>query len=128
GAGCVDLEFVNETKFLGRFEVRVDGEVMTSGTAHPAVVGDYINDGVCVDGRAAPVCGSGPVGERFRAATTVEVRLALGGERNWDFDWVIFYPLPDASSKADCRDDFEYYGFKTRAQCIRYVETGKDSR
>lgn len=125
GIGYVDLEFVNATNSLAYFEVRIDGEELTSGTAHP-VTGDFIYPGVSVDGRgsADPVV----VTERFEADSTVEVRLALGGERDWDFDWVTFAALPDASFKQDCRDGWADYGFRNQGQCIRFVVTGQDSR
>ena len=129
GIGFVDLEFVNETNSLAFFEYRIDGQVLTSGDPHPVVVGDFIYEGVCVDGRAAPVCDAGPVATTIEAASTVEVRLALGGERDWDFDWVTFDVLPDATAKDDCRDGgWAHYGFANQGQCIRFVETGKDSR
>ncbi len=129
GIGYVELEFVNDTNSLAFFEYRIDGETLTSGTTHPVVTDDFIYDGVCVDGRAAPICDPGPVVERFDASSTVEVRLALGGERDWDFDWVTFEALPDATSKDDCQNGgWDDFGFANQGQCIRFVETGKDSR
>jgi hypothetical protein len=127
GIGSVTLELVNDTNSLAFFEIRIDGEVLTTGTAHPVVLGDFIYPGVSVDSRgiADPVV----VVETFDADATVEVRLALGGERDWDFDWVTFEPLPDASSKDDCRDGaWAVFGFSNQGQCVRFVETGKDSR
>src|SRR5690606_35468388 len=104
----VTLEFVNDTNSLAFFEVRVDGEAVT-GTAHPVVTGDYIYPGVGVDGRNSeePVI----VTEEFDASSTVEVRLALGGERDWDFDWVTF-EVDAPQSKDDCRANYADYGFK----------------
>lgn len=127
GIGHVTLDFVNDTNSLAFFEVRIDGDTLTSGSAHPVVTGDFIYPGVTVDSRgiADPVI----VTRTFDATSTVEVRLALGGERDWDFDWVIFEALPDASTKADCQNGgWETYGFANQGQCIRFVETGKDSR
>lgn len=125
GPGYVELEFVNDTNSLAYFEVRLDGDEQTSGTPHPVVIGDYIYPGVGVDGRgiAEPVI----VTRTFEASATVEVRLALGGERDWDFDWVTF-EVGQPEAKAECRSDFASYGFRNQGQCIRYVETGKDSR
>lgn len=36
--------------------------------------------------------------------------------------------LPDPASKLDCQMDWEMYGFKNQGQCVRFIETGKDSR
>lgn len=97
GIDEVTLSFVNDTNSLSYFEYRIDGEVVTSGTLHPVVAGEYIYPGVSVDSRniATPVV----VERTFSAESTVEVRLALGGERDWDFDWVTFEPLPPTN---DC--------------------------
>lgn len=127
GIGEVTLEFVNDTNSLAFFEVRIDGEVLTSGTEHPVVTGDSIYPGVSVDSRNT----SEPdvVVRTFEAAETVEVRLALGGERDWDFDWVSFDALPDAQSKDDCADGgWEAFGFANQGQCTRFVNGGGDSR
>lgn len=127
GVGEVTLEFVNDTNSLAYFEVRIDGEVLTTGTAHPVVLGDFIYSGVGIDGRnpAAPDV----VVRTFDADETVEVRLALGGERDWDFDWTTFEALSDAQTKDDCTDGgWAAYGFANQGQCIRFVNTGGDSR
>lgn len=117
----ITLEFVNDTNSLAFFEVRIDGEMLTSGTPHPVVTGDYIYSGVTVDGRGAaePVA----VEQQFEAAATVEVRLALGGERDWDFDWVTF-EVNAPESKDECRNSYADYGFKNVGLCIKYLQTG----
>jgi hypothetical protein len=129
-ANCeVTLEFVNDTNSLAYFEYRIDGEVPeeTYGP-HPVISGDVIYPGVTVDGRGE----SDPVVETrtFNATSMVEIRLALGGERDWDFDWTPFtVPSCDPETKNDCKDGgWEAYGFRNQGQCIRYVNTGKDSR
>lgn len=94
GVGEVTLEFVNDSNSLAFFEYRIDGEALTSGTSHPVVSGDYIYPGVCVDGRDNPECSPGPVTRTLNADEYVEIRLALGGERDWDFDWTRFDVLP----------------------------------
>lgn len=128
GVEQVTLKFVNNTNSLAFFEVRIDGEVLTSGNAHPIVSGDFIYPGVCVDGRAVPACDAGPVLETFSAGATVDIRLALGGERDWDFDWTRFYVL-SLENKDQCKSgEWEALGFANQGQCVRYVETGKDSR
>lgn len=94
--GSVTLDFVNDTNSLAFFEYRIDGEVLTTGTAHPVIEGDFIYPGVSVDSRNIdePVV----VTRAFTAESTVEVRLALGGERDWDFDWVTFQVLPPTNN------------------------------
>lgn len=127
GIGQVTLEFVNDTNSLAFFEYRLDGQVLTSGTAHPVVTGDFIYPGVSVDSRGIPT----PVIKTmtFYANEKVEVRLALGGERDWDFDWTTFYVIPDVQTKDQCMNGgWAAYGFKNQGQCVRFIETGKDSR
>ena len=127
GPGTVTLEFVNETNSLAFFEYRIDGATVGT-TPHPVVTGDVIHPGVCVDGRTPPACSTGPFVETFAAVETVEVRLALGGERDWDFDWTPFL-VGQPVTKADCkRGGWADYGFRNQGQCIRFVNTGKDSR
>ena len=91
GEDFVELEFVNNTNSLAFFEYRIDGEEITGGTPHPVVTGCFIYPGVTVDGRGIdePVI----VNRTFEANSKVEIRLALGGERDWDFDWTEFLPL-----------------------------------
>ena len=91
GPNTVTLRFVNTTNSLAFFEYRVDGVEVDLGD-HPVVIGDVIHPGVCVDGRSpgTRVCPPGPATRTFKVDEKVEVRLALGGERDWDFDWVAF--------------------------------------
>ena len=87
GPGTVTLDFWNNTNSLAFFEIRIDGKE-TGSTTHP-VTGDTIHTGgISVDGIGNP----DPVirSIEFEAESIVEVRLALGGERDWDFDWVEF--------------------------------------
>lgn len=132
--GKTTLEFVNNTNSLAFFEVRIDGQVRTSGTAHPVIAGDFIYSGVGVDNRAIVNSAPNPaqvslVTREFSASSTVEVRLALGGERDWDFDWVTFDVYPDAQTKEDCQDGgWAAFGFSNQGQCIRFVNTDGDSR
>lgn len=93
GNGWVDLEFVNDTNSLAFFEYRLDGVVRTEGNDHPVLAGDVIHPGVNVDGRgiSEPVI----VVRRFEVSEKVEIRLALGGERDWDFGWITFESLQE---------------------------------
>lgn len=125
----VTIEYVNDTNSLAYFERRIDGEVpdQTYGS-HPVVDGDVIYPGVSVDGRGSdePVI----VTETYDATEVVEIRLALGGERDWDFDWTPFeVESCDPETRADCKHGgWADYGFRNQGQCIRFVNTGKDSR
>jgi hypothetical protein len=129
GPGTVTLEFVNPTDTLAFFEYRIDG-VTVGSTPHPVITGDVIHPGVCVDGRTPPACSPGPIVRTFAATSMVEVRLALGDERDWDFDWTPFaVGRNDPATKDDCKDGgWESFGFRNQGQCIRFVNTGQDSR
>jgi len=125
--GEVTLKFINDTNSFAYFEYRIDGEALTSGDAHPVVTGDYIYEGVRVDGRGV----SEPVTETrsFSATEKVEVRLALGGERDWDFDWTEFDVAAAVGDKVDCMSGgWKAFGFENQGQCVRFVTSGKDSR
>ena len=122
GPGMVKLRFVNNTNSLAFFEYRIDGKTV-GGTAHPVVDGDVIHPGVCVDGREVAICDAGPVTQKFKAKRRVEVRLALGGERDWDFDWTVFkVGGKHPKFRSDCRHGgWRAYGFKSVEKCFRYV-------
>jgi len=89
GEGYVVLEFVNSRSWYAFFEVRVDGKKIPRGQGDPhlVVLGDVMYEGIGVQGTGiSPVI----VRETFEARKKVEIRLALGGERDWDFDWTTF--------------------------------------
>ena len=92
--GEVTLSFFNEpTSGIAFFEYRIDG-ISAGSDPHPVVSGDTIHPGVFLANGDAGIL------ESFSANQFVEVRLALGGERDWDFDWTRFdvqpVPLPAA--------------------------------
>ena len=84
--GKVKLDFVGGFVGGAYFEYRIDGVVVTSGTPQP-VTGDFEYPGVWVVANTT-------VQREISANEKVEVRLALGGERDWDFDWTTFTVLP----------------------------------
>ncbi|MBA7496925.1 hypothetical protein ES702_07534 [subsurface metagenome] len=90
--GKVKLDFVGGWAGLAWFECRIDGVLVTSGTPHPVVVGDFIYPG------GVGVNANDTVQIEISANKYVEVRLALGGERDWDFDWTRFDVLPPTKS------------------------------
>jgi hypothetical protein len=120
--GTVRLKFVNNTNSQAYFEYRIDGKKV-GAVPHPVVDGSVIYPGVCVDGRADPICSPGPVYRTFKAKKTVEVRLALGGERDWDFNWTTFKVGPKKPVyRSDCRrGSWRAYGFSSLAKCYTYV-------
>jgi len=83
-SSSVTLNFNNDAPGLAFFEYRIDGVSLTPDSTHPVVTGDDIYPGIAVN--------SGTTNhlETFTASSMVEVRLALGGERDWDFDWTSF--------------------------------------
>jgi hypothetical protein len=82
--GSVTLDFFNLAPGLAFFETRID-DIATGANAHPVVVGDTIHTG-----GTAVLTGTSVLGKTFLANNYVDIRLALGGERDWDFDWVRF--------------------------------------
>jgi len=88
--GEVTLQFTNfATAGIAFFELRIDGIEVVSNPNHPnpfltgvdvQYPGQFLNNGDDIISTIA-------------ATQTVDVRLALGGERDWDFDWVTFSAL-----------------------------------
>ncbi len=87
-AGSVILDFFNFGPGLAFFETRIDG-IATGATNHPVVTGDTIHTG-----GTALATQTQQLGKVFTAVSFVDIRLALGGERDWDFDWVRFEVAP----------------------------------
>jgi hypothetical protein len=110
----VTLQFVNPASGLAFFEHRIDGNPVTSGTAHPVVPGSFIYPGTAVTS-------GNTVTRTFEATEQVEIRLALGGERDWDFDWTPF-EVADALTKEDCKKGgWRDLGFRNQGQCIASI-------
>lgn len=98
GIGYVKFNFVNNhTNSLAYFEYKIDGNEKTSGTVHP-VTGDFIYPGVSVDTRGTSTTKT--VERVLNAQDSIEIRLALGGERDWDFDWTKF-EVPSKPDKVE---------------------------
>lgn len=96
GKDWVELDFVNPTSWLFAFEYRVDGEdTPYPGYEHSITEGDYFNI-VNVNGSE----GTHSVNMTINANEKVEVRLALGAESDYYFDWVTFYTEPEIEYKA----------------------------
>lgn len=131
GPGEVTLTFINNTNFYYAFDYRVDGE-SPAGTF--SFSDDTIGQGPCAGRKWGPYYNLMGVGANstkqvtVEAAHKVEAQAVLGPEQNYYTCWKTFYPeQPD--SKNDCKlGGWEDYHFKNQGQCIRYVNTGKDSR
>lgn len=130
--GDITLMFVNEAPGLAFFEVRIDGEtigtdphpIVSTTVVHPttgqvALIDDVVHPGVSVPS------GAGPVVQTFEADELVEVRLALGGERDWDFDWTAFHVPSTADARDACKNGgWEALGFRNQGKCIQHMNTG----
>ncbi|MCB1704561.1 MAG: PEP-CTERM sorting domain-containing protein [Halioglobus sp.] len=89
GFGSVTLDFSNLANGLAFFETRID-DIATGATSHPVVSGDTIHTG-----GTSVASGTALFQKTFFATSYVDIRLALGAERDWDFDWVRFeVPVP----------------------------------
>ena len=133
----VTIEFVNDTNSLTYFEYRVDGEVLEDGTEHLVIDGDFIYPGVEIDGRGidTPIV----IEETFAADEKVEIRLALGGERDWDFDWVTFEvadigdgpggpggpPFDGRPAFVQDCDDLSGTDYRNRGQCVSAARSNR---
>lgn len=82
--GSVTLDFYNLAPGQAFFEIRKD-DIATGTTGHFVVTGDKIHTG----GNSV-LTGTTEIGVVYTVADFLDVRLALGGERDWDFDWVRF--------------------------------------
>ena len=81
----ITLDFFGASAGFSFFEIRID-DVATGSTGHPVVPGDTIHTG------GVGVNAGATTQETFSPVNSfVDVRLALGGERDWDFDWTRFY-------------------------------------
>ena len=123
GIGTTDLQFVAPRSFFSCFEYRTDGDTSQAiGQNNP-------NPGV-TDGLYPYTCENNSSSTlTIEANEYVEVRMAFGAESDERFDWTRFNVIPDAQTREDCRDGgWEAYGFRNQGQCIRFVNTGQDSR
>lgn len=122
GIGTTDLQFVSTRNFYSCFEYRTDGDTSQ-------VIGVNFNTDV-TDGLYPYVCVNNSTSIRTISANQyVEVRMAFGAESDERFDWTRFDVLPDAQTKDECKNGgWAYFGFRNQGQCVRFIETGKDSR
>jgi hypothetical protein len=69
------------------FEYRIDG-IATDNGPHQIISGETEHDGVFL------LSGATALNQTFAATQYVDVRLALGAENDWYFDWVRFEAVP----------------------------------
>lgn len=130
GPGEVTLKFVNNFSWDYWFDYRADDK---PGTADE-YTGQTINEGPCAGEDFGKVYNKTHVPANSEKTVTVEAAhkvtamLRRGPEQHHYICGVTFYPeQPD--SKGDCKGGgWDDYHFKNQGQCIRYVNTGKDSR
>ncbi len=121
GIGEAPLAFTSTRGFVSCFEYRIDD----AATTDPR---DNFNTHVA-DGLWPFVCtNDSTVALDLTANSHVDVRMAFGAERDERFDWTRFYVM-SLDSKDQCKDGgWQALGFRNQGQCIRFVETGQDSR
>ena len=118
--GQVTLRFVSTQTWISCFEWRIDDEAPTIGGPH---YNPDITDGLwtfaCVGNSSSDI--------PLTADQYVDIRMVFGDEGHTDerFDWTRFYVLTKDACQAG---DWEALGFRNQGQCVRYVETGRDSR
>ncbi len=93
----ITLEFNNAAAGLAFFEIRIDG-VDTGTTNHPNPLLNGLD--TIHSGGVSVTSGTLGLVRTFNATDMVEVRLALGGERDWDFNWTAFdvQPAPEPAT------------------------------
>jgi hypothetical protein len=120
GVGTVTLDLNQPRTFLACFEFRIDDEAPSGNPNFNTDVTDGLWDFICLNAESST--------ETFSAVSHVDVRMAFGAEKDERFDWTRFYVL-SIENKDQCRDGaWEALGFRNLGQCVRFVETGKDSR
>lgn len=123
GIGTTTLRLISMRPFASCFEYRTDGDtsqVIGAANFNPAVT-DGLYPYTCRNNNTIDI--------PFSADAYVEVRMVFGAESDERFDWTRFDVLPDAQTKDDCKDGgWADYGFANQGQCIRFIQTGKDSR
>ena len=128
GIGTTDIQFVSERNFFSCFEYRTDGDTSqvlseNGGNNYNSQVSDGLYPYTCRNNNS--------ITKTITADEYVEVRMVFGAENDERFDSTRFdvLPAPQPANNDDCKKDgCKTYGFKNQGQCIRYVNTGQDSR
>ncbi|HET7038328.1 MAG TPA: hypothetical protein VFH97_00480 [Gemmatimonadales bacterium] len=116
----VTLNFVSLRSFFSCFEYRIDDEPAPYPTNFNTLITDGMWNYSCRNNSSQQLT--------FQAADHVDVRMGFGAEGDERFDWTRFYVL-SLENRDQCKEgQWEAMGFTNQGQCVRYVETGKDSR
>jgi hypothetical protein len=120
--GEVTIQFVSTRGFLSCFEYRTDGDTSQStGANYNPAITDGLYPFVCVNNSTAT--------RTFTANEYVEIRMVFGAEEDERFNWTRVDVIPSPATKDDCmKGGWEAFGFSNQGQCIRYINTGVDSR
>jgi hypothetical protein len=123
GPGFVNLEFVSTRGFFSCFEFRTDGD--TTQILYAENGGENYNPEI-TDGLYPYTCQNNSTANRtIFADEYVEVRMVFGAESDERFDWTRF----EVGGKEACKEDgWQQFGFSNQGQCVRFAQTGKDSR
>jgi hypothetical protein len=126
GIGTTDLQFISTRAFYSCFEYRTDGDtgqILTEngGNNYNPLITDGLYPYTCRNNNTETLT--------IDADGYVEVRMVFGAETDERFDWTRFDVLPDAQGKEDCKGGgWADFGFANQGLCIRFVETGDDTR
>ena len=119
----IALAFVNPRELQSCFEIRVDDE--------PSIYPFHYNNAFS-EMWAYRCARNGSFQYTFEGADHVDIRLVFGDYPEEWFDWTRFSLQEgegDPMTIDDCKKGgWEAYGFRNQGQCVRFVETGKDSR
>jgi hypothetical protein len=116
----VTLNFVSLRAFYSCFEYRIDDEGPVSATNYNTDITDGLWNYTCRNSNSLEMT--------FTAKDHVDIRMGFGAETDERFDWTRFYVL-SLENKDQCKDgQWQAMGFRNQGQCVRYVETGMDSR
>jgi hypothetical protein len=118
GPGEAPLKFIQPRSFFACFEYRSDGAPPPDDTPnYNTAIEDGLWDFECLNNQELEIT---LVAEEY-----VEVRMVFGAESDERFDWTRF----DVLNKESCKNGgWQSLGFRNQGQCVRWVQTGKDSR
>lgn len=83
GIGYVTLKFHGSYVGYHYFEYKIDDSIVDSGTPHQTLLGEFEYPGIGVYPNTSTT-------RTFYANEKVQIRLALGAENDWYFDWTRF--------------------------------------
>jgi hypothetical protein len=130
GIGTVLLDFISTRNFYSCFEYRPDGDESQRMLDDDGIPRANFNLEI-TDGLYPFFCLSNETrAEVLFASQYVEVRMVFGAEKDERFDWTRFDVAGgNGASKFECMNGaWKNFGFRNQGQCIRFLETGHDSR